>query len=191
MRLGARKAWYEGWRGEGRGYRCNLCKYWVLDGQEGRAGRRKWSGSESWSSKDFHCNQQYNDMEEEGAGEHSTTSSYPPPHSPPLPSLLDKTNFNFNPNWLIAASMRSKFGRNGNLSDWWYKDRSWLIFQDIKISRYFDMNRRYDLTSPEAELLSSESHQEYQGCQPQYKVIPSHLVFRTILIISAKLDKRQ
>ena len=58
------------------------------------------------------------------------------------------------------------------------KDRSWLIFQDIKISRYFDMNRRYDLTSPEAELLSTESHQNQQGCQPRYKVIPSQLVFR-------------
>ena len=158
--------------GKGRGYRCNLCKYWALDGQEGRAGWRKWSGSESWSSKDFHCNQQYNDMEELFTVQHPAT-----PLPPSLSLLLDKTNFNFNPNWLIAASMRSKFGRNGNLSEWWYKDRSWLIFQDIKISRYFDMNRRYDLTSPEAELLSSESHQKYQGCQPWYQVIPSYLIF--------------
>ena len=146
------------WREEREDYRSNLCT--ALDGQEGRSERRKWSGSESVMVQQRFSLQPT--IQWHGGAQYKL--QHPGPPSPLPPSCLIKTNFNFNPNWLIAASMRSKFGRNGNLSDWWYKDRSWLIFQDIKISRYFDMNRRYDLTSPEAELLSSESHQKYQGC---------------------------
>ena len=60
--------------------------------------------------------------------------------------------------------MRSKFGGDGNLSEWWYKDRCWLIFQDGGDIRYFDMNIRYNLTSPGALLsnkVSLRSSQKY------------------------------